>query len=133
MSLLLENEARGAYEGIAADTRAKMGGCVAALPDAYDLHDYLPRLRAAWLSGWCNHPGRYQHVLLRLYHCIAFLRYEGNAFWGSFGEAVGDGGIALDGNRQGDINRAFANIAKHLGLKVIVGADRARHLYVQSA
>src|SRR5208282_6406643 len=132
MHLQLENEARAAYDEIPAEGRATMGGCVAALPDADELQDYLARLRVAWLSGWCNHPGRYQHLLLRLYHCVAFLRYEGNAFWASFGEAVGDGGIALDGNRQAEINRVFAHAAEHLNLKVI-GVDRARHLYVQSA
>ena len=78
--LQLENQVRAAYEKIPRESRATMGGCIAALPDADELQDYLAQLRAAWLSGWCNQPGRYQHLLLRLYHCIAFLRYQGNAF-----------------------------------------------------
>ncbi|MCX7824473.1 MAG: hypothetical protein N2689_02835 [Verrucomicrobiae bacterium] len=129
----LENDARAAYEGIPADHRAKMGACVAALPDADGLQQYLATLREAWLQGWCNNPGRYPHLLLRLYHCVAFLRYEGNAFWASFGEAVGDSRIADDGNWQGDVNKAFARIAEDLGLKILCGVDRSRHLYVQSA
>lgn len=133
MSRDLENEARDVYESIPAEKRAAIGACVAALPDAANLQEYLTTLRTAWSQGWCNQPTRYPHLLLRLYHCVAFLRYEGNAFWASFGEAVGDSRIADDGNRQSDVNKAFACAAEKLGLKVICGKDGARHLYVQSA
>jgi hypothetical protein len=37
MHLQLENAARATYEGIPADSRAKMGACVTALPDADEL------------------------------------------------------------------------------------------------
>jgi hypothetical protein len=130
--LQLENQARAAYERVAAADRAKMGGCVVALPGSEEMRDYLPKLRAAWLDGWCNHPGQYRHLLLQLYHCIAFLCYEGNAFWASFGEAVGDKGIAVNPSRQTEINDTFAHIARHLGLEV-VGASAGRRLCVQSA
>jgi hypothetical protein len=132
MSLQLENEARAAYESIPAESRAMMGGCIAALPDAEDLQDYLANLRAAWSAGWCNQPARYRHLLLRLYHCVAFLRYEGNAFWSSLGEAVGDVRISSAPHRQTEINNVFAHIARHLGLEVVIGIDGARHC-VQSS
>jgi hypothetical protein len=132
MSLQLENEARAAYENILAAHRATMGGCVAALPVADDLQYYLARLRVAWSSGWCNQPARYQHLLLRLYHCIAFLRYEGNAFWASFGEAVGDNRIATAPQRQTQINDVLEHISRHLGLEILLGAGH-RTLCVQSA
>jgi hypothetical protein len=133
MSRELEYEARAAYGKIPAQKRATMGACVVALPDADEFQEYLTTLRAAWSQGWRNQPACYPHLLLRLYHCVAFLRYEGNAFWASFGEAVDDDAIADDGNRQGEINRVFAHVAEDLGMKVLVGVDRARHLYVQSA
>ena len=132
MLLKLENEARAAYENIPAESRATMGGCIGTLPDANDLQDYIGQLRGAWLSGWGNHPGRYQHLLLRLYHCVAFLRYEGNAFWASFGEAVGEPVIAYNPNRQTQINDIFDRIARHFGLEIVVGCAGTR-LCVQSA
>jgi hypothetical protein len=132
MSLQLENEARAAYEKIPAESRATMGGCVAALPDADHLQEYLAGLRTAWLSGWCNQPGRYQHLLLRLYHCVAFLRYEGNAFWASLGEAVGDSIIASAPHRQTEINNVLEHISRHVGLEILIGAGHTR-LCVQSA
>jgi hypothetical protein len=132
MSLQLENQARAAYENISAESRATMGGCVAALPDADELQDYLAQLRTAWLSGWCNQPGRYQHLLLRLYHCVAFLRYEGNAFWASLGEAVGDLRIASAPHRQTEINNVLEHISRHVGLEILIGAGH-RTLCVQSA
>ncbi len=133
MSKNLENEAQAVYESIPTGDRAEIGACVAALPEADKLQEYLSTLRTAWSQGWCNQPARYPYLLLRLYHCVAFLRYEGNAFWASFGEVVGDPRIADDGNWQGDVNEAFACAANILGLKVICGKDGARHLYVQSA
>lgn len=132
MPLHLENEARAAYQAITADNRAKMGACVSALPDADKLQDYLTTLRAAWSQGWCNQPARYPHLLLRLYHCIAFLRYEGNAFWASFGEAVGDHRIASAPHHQTEINNALENISRHVGLEILLGAGHTR-LCVQSA
>ena len=132
MSLQLENEARAAYEKIPKDSRAKMGACVTALPDADELQDYLTTLRTAWSQGWCNQPGRYPHLLLRLYHCIAFLRYEGNAFWSSFGEAVGDHRIASAPHRQTEINNVLARISCHVGLEILLGAGHTR-LCVQSS
>ena len=132
MSLNLENEARAAYEKIPAECRAAMGACVTALPDADELQEYLTTLRSAWSQGWCNQPGRYPHLLLRLYHCVAFLRYEGNAFWASFGEAVGDHRIVSAPHRQTEINNAFENIARHLDLEILLGAGHTR-LCVQSA
>ncbi|MBI4028087.1 MAG: hypothetical protein HY360_24095 [Verrucomicrobia bacterium] len=132
MSLQLETEARAAYEKILAESRAAMGGCVAALPDADELQEYLTTLRTAWSQGWCNQPGRYPPLLLRLYHCVAFLCYEGNAFWASFGEAVGDPRIVFAPHRQTEINNVFENIARHFGLEILTGAG-GRKLCVQSA
>ncbi len=132
MHFHIEDEARAAYEGIPANIRYKMGAIVVALPDAEELQAFLVTLRAAWSQGWCNHPGRYPHLLLRLYHCVAFLRYEGNAFWASFGDALGDQSIAPDGQRQEQINDIFANIANCLGLEIMRGAGN-RRLCVQSA
>jgi hypothetical protein len=131
--LQFENAARAAYERISAEKRAAMGGCIAALPNADDFQAFLRQLREAWPNGWCNHPGRYQHLLLRLYHSIAFLRYEGNAFWASFGQAVNDLGIASNPNRQTQINAVFSHIARHLGLEVVSDSMGTRQLYVQSA
>jgi hypothetical protein len=132
MSLQLENEARAAYEKIPAESRATMGACVIALPDADELQEYLTTLRTAWSQGWCNQPGRYPHLLLRLYHCVAFLRYEGNAFWGSFSEAVGDLRIASAPHHQTEINDVFENSARYFGLEILIGAEHTR-LRVQSA
>lgn len=103
-----------------------------ALPDADVLQDYLTALRAAWSQRWCNQPARYPHLLLRLYRCIAFLRYEGNAFWGSFGEAVAYHRIASNPNRQTEINDVLDRISHHVGLEILHGAGRTR-LCVQSA
>jgi hypothetical protein len=132
MSSQLENEARAAYEKIRVESRSKMGACVAALPDADELQEYLTTLRAAWAQGWCNRPARYPSLLLRLYHCVAFLRYEGGKFWPSFAATVGDSRIASDGNRQREINNVFAHIARHLGWEILHGAGGPR-LCVQSA
>lgn len=131
MSQNLENEARAAYDRILADHRAKMGACVAALPDADELQEYLTTLHEVWSQGWCNQPARYPHLLLRLYHCVAFLRYEGNAFWASFGEAVGDHRIASNPNRQTEINDVFDRISRHVGLGILHGTAGTR-LCVQS-
>lgn len=109
-----------------------MGAYIQALPKAEELNDYLKELSKAWLDGWRDNPKRYPHLLLRLYHCVAFLYYEGNAFWASFGAATGDHGIATAPHRQTVINDAFEHIAHHLGMDVIVGTDGARHC-VQSA
>ena len=125
MHLQLENEARAAYERIPAESRATMGGCVGALPDADELQDYLATLRQVWESGWCNQPGRYQHLLLRLYHCVAFLRYEGNAFWVSFSDAVGDCRIASAPHRQTEINNVLEHISRHVGLRAATTASHA--------
>jgi hypothetical protein len=89
-------------------------------------------LRTAWSQGWCNQPGRYPHLLLRLYHCVAFLRYEGNAFWASFGEAVGDYRIVSAPHRQTEINNGLEHISRHVGLEILLGAAHTR-LCVQSA
>lgn len=132
MSLQLENEARVAYENIPAANRAAMGACVVTLPAADELQEYLTAVRSAWSIGWCNQPARYPHLLLRLYHCVAFLRYEGNAFWASFGEAVGDHRIASNPNRQTEINNVFDQISRHVGLEILHGTGRTR-LCVQSA
>jgi len=132
MSLQLENKARAAYERIPAANRAAMGACVVTLPAADELQEYLTAVRSAWSMGWCNQPARYPHLLLRLYHCVAFLRYEGNAFWASFGEAVGDHHIASNPNRQTEINDVFDLISSHLGLEILHGAAGKR-LCVQSA
>lgn len=132
MSQDLENEARAAYERIPVDHRAKMGACVTALPDSDALQEYLTCLRAAWSQGWCNQPSRHPHLLLRLYHCVAFLRYEGNAFWASFGDAVGDHRIASNPSRQTEINNVVDHISRHLGLEILRAAAGTR-LCVQSA
>lgn len=132
MSQDLENEALAAYGRIPANQRAKMGACVVTLPAADELQGYLAALRKAWSHGWCNQPARYPHLLLRLYHCVAFLRYEGNAFWASFGEAVDDSRIASNPNRQTEINNVFDRISHHVGLEILRGAAGTR-LCVQSA
>lgn len=132
MPLQLENDARAAYQAITPDSRAKMGACVTVLPDADELQEYLTTLRAAWSQGWCNQPARYPHLLLRLYHCVAFLRYEGNAFWASFGEAVGDHRIPSNPNRQTEINDVLDHISRHVGLEILHGTAGTR-LCVQSA
>lgn len=105
-----------------------MGGCLAALPDAEALDSFLSQAKQTWLQGWLNSPARHPHLLLRLYHCVAFLRYEGNKFWDSFAEVVGEREITT--NRQSEINHAFAHIAEHFGLPLI---ERSHRQYVQSA
>ncbi len=96
-----------------------------ALPNADTLNGFLGQAKQIWLQGWLNAPARHPYLLLRLYHCVAFLRYEGNKFWDSFAEVVGEPEIAT--NRQAEINHAFARISDHLGLPLIPSQ------YVQSA
>lgn len=114
-----EQDAKFAYESLPIHSKQEMGGCLGALPDAEDLDIFLDQAKQAWQQGWLNAPARYPHLLLRLYHCVAFLRYEGNKFWDSFAEVVGDSNVD-----QTRINDVFDNVAQRLGLTVLHGTNR---------
>jgi hypothetical protein len=117
--------AQNGYESLPIGARQRLGGCLGALPEADSMGSFLSEAKDVWCGGWNYSPRRYPHLLLRLYHCVAFLKYEGNRFWDAFASVLGEQSIPA--NRQTEINASFAHIAEHLGLQVL------EHQYVQSA
>jgi len=86
---------------------------------------FIEAAKREWHAGWKLSLGRYPHMLLLLYQCVVFLKYERNEFWDAFAAVLGE--QAISSNRQTEINACFVRAAKHLGLPVL------EHQYVQSA
>ncbi|MBE7494151.1 MAG: hypothetical protein HS117_04360 [Verrucomicrobiaceae bacterium] len=120
-----ESFAKHAYVLLAPEVRGRIGGCLGALPDAEQMDAFIAAAKREWQDGWKHSIGRYPHMLLLLYQCVAFLKYEGNKFWDAFAAVLGE--QVIPSNRQTEINACFVRAANHLGLPVL------EHQYVQSA
>ncbi len=125
----LENQAQQKYEGLPANNHA-VGRALGAVPASEDLPAFMEELRRLWREGWAENLGAQPHLLLQLYHTVAFLRYDGGRFWDGFCEELRVD--RLNPNQQTAINNQFARTSERYGLPV-PRADASHRLFVQSA
>lgn len=111
-----EEKFRETLQRIDESKRQKAGALLSVLPNHADWDEFLDLVKTEW-QYWRNDLSHFSYCLIVLYDGLAFYEYDANRFWPQFSEAVGEK-LGLPGNRQGEINGAFARAAETYGLKI---------------
>jgi hypothetical protein len=83
--------------------------------DQWDI--FLTDVRSSWKSDWKAFLSSFPNSLVVLYTGLAFYEYDDAAFWKPFAHHLD---VPLPKpNHQTEINSAFANAAKNIGLKIL--------------
>lgn len=106
--------------------RGGAGALLKLIPDRLKWDKFLDDSRAGW-NIWKSDLSQYPSCLVILYGGLAFYEYDEGRFWPQFAKAKGKDSISP--NRQGEINQAFLQVAKHLGFRIL----HTTQTYVSSA
>jgi len=126
---LYEKQFGNLIQNLTLADRQKAGALLSVIPERLEWENYISVVKSqvsisrAFL--WDNNP----YCLIVLYGGMAFFEYEDNSLWPQFKRVLDL--ESIQGNRQRDINRAFADAAKAVGLKILEKETRTE--YVGSA
>lgn len=111
-----ENRLLKEIQNIEVFKRQKAGALLPVIPRRIKWDAFLKAVSTEWLS-WLNDLNQYPSCLVVLYGGLAFYQYDEGRFWQPFAKAIGIDSIPP--NRQTDINRAFAKVARQFGFPIL--------------
>ncbi len=110
-----ENQFSKELQNIEVSKRQKAGALLPVIPRRIEWDEFLKAVSTNWLS-WLKDLAQYPSCLVVLYGGLAFYEYDEGRFWQPFAKAIGIDSIPP--NRQTDINRAFAKVARQFGFPI---------------